>query len=270
MRLRHAALVACAAAALVPALAHAGERIVTVASTRAGVTENVLIVAADGHAKKAVALSFIGGPGVMHLDKRIGKARFGFPKAMNALLRIRGKVADADIVDALVDAPSDHPDGMADAFRAGAEHAADIRAVIADLGKRFPGAKIYLVGTSRGTISVAHLGVTLADVVAGAILTSTVTRGSRNGEALSRFDFGSLEVPTLFIHHVDDGCPASPYAAVAALAARFPVVAAEGGLPPESGPCDPLAPHGFYGLDDGVVAVMRQFMLGEPYPRKIS
>jgi pimeloyl-ACP methyl ester carboxylesterase len=189
---------------------------------------------------------------------------------MNALLRIRGKLADADIVDVLVDAPSDHQDGMPDAFRAGAEHAADTRAVIADVTKRYPGAKVYLIGTSRGTVSAAHLGVSLADVVAGTILTSTVTRGNRSGEALSRFDFASLRVPVLFIHHADDGCAASPWSAIQPLAKHFPVVVATGGLPPESGPCDPLAPHGFYGLDDGVVAVMRAFMLGETYPRKIS
>lgn len=252
---------ACAGAAL------ARETVRTI-PTRDGVTVSYILDAPDDAPKKAIAVSFIGGFGQMHLDRRTPPLKF--PKAMNALLRIRHQLAGPDIADVIVDAPSDHQaGGMDDSFRGSADHAADIRAVIADVTRRYPGASVFLIGTSRGTISAANLGVSLHDLVAGTILTSTVTHWDKMGTALSRFDFDALKVPTLFIHHVNDGCATSPYAGVQALAAKFPVVTASGGDPPESGPCDPLAPHGFWGLDAQVVAVMQDFMLGKPYPKAI-
>ncbi len=264
--LAFALLVALLAAGTARA-ALATERVVSV-PTRDGVTERYILVTADDAPKKVVAVSFIGSFGLMHLERRAQP--LSFPKATNMLLRIRSQLADADIADVIVDAPSDHLfGGMEDNFRESADHATDIRAVIADVHKRYPDARVFLIGTSRGSISAANLGVTLADVVAGTILTSTVTSFDKMGPALSRFDFAKLTVPTLLVHHVNDGCATSPYAGARALASRFPLVSATGGNPPESGPCDPLAPHGFYGLDAPLVAVIKDFMLDKPYPREI-
>jgi pimeloyl-ACP methyl ester carboxylesterase len=121
-------------------------------------------------------------------------------------------MTDADIADVIVDSPSDQlPSGMSDRFRSGQDHATDIRALIRDLKQRFPGAKIFLIGTSRGTISAASLGASLGDIVQGVVLSSTVTNADRTGSALSAFDFGSITVPVLLVHHRDDGCRTSPY-----------------------------------------------------------
>ena len=53
---------------------------------------------------------------------------------------------------------------MDDGFRNGAEHAQDVAAVVKDLRRRFPAAKLFLVGTSRGTVSAASLGRSLVSV----------------------------------------------------------------------------------------------------------
>ena len=255
--------------ALASACAFADERVFTI-PTRAGVTESYILLATDDAPKKAVAVTFVGGQGLMRLARRAEHLPLVFGKDTNSLVRIRNLLVNADIADVIVDSPSDRQQaGMDDTFRASAEHAADIRAVIADVRKHYPNAGFFLVGTSRGTISAANLGVSLHDLVAGAILTSTVTHWDKMGIALSQFDFAALKVPTLLIHHVDDGCFTSPYAGASALTSRFPLVSAKGGDAPESGPCDPLAPHGFYGLDAQVAAVMQQFMLGQPYPHTI-
>src|SRR5207237_10433571 len=103
------------------------------------------------------------------------------------------------------------PGGMSDDFRTSEQHAADLRKIVADLHTRFPQAHIFLIGTSRGTISVAHLSVALADVVQGAILSSTVTVPDRVSPTLSGFDFASIKIPLLWVHHRDDGCRLSPY-----------------------------------------------------------
>jgi dienelactone hydrolase len=254
--------------ALAPCGASATDAVVTV-PTREGVTDKYILVTSDDAPKKVVVITFIGAPGVMHLERRPQPLVFG--KGTNALVRIRNDLVNADIADVIVDSPSDQlRDGMSDYFRASDEHAADIRAVIADVRKRYPDARIFLMGTSRGTVSAANLGVALGSEIAGVILSSTITVATRGGgPGLSAFDFDKIKVPLLFVHHQDDACNVSPYYGIKSLAAKYPVVVASGGLPPESGPCEPLAAHGFYGLDAPLVAVLQAFMTGKPYPRTI-
>jgi len=47
--------------------------------------------------------------------------------------------------------------GYTPKFRKSDEHAADIRAVVQDLRKPCPGAKVFLIGTSQGATSAAEL-----------------------------------------------------------------------------------------------------------------
>src|SRR5213075_744848 len=154
----------------------------------------------------------------------------------NVLIRIRANLAGGDIADAIVDAPSDRlPGGMNDEFRSGEQHAGDVRKIVADLHMRFPQAPIFLMGTSRGTISVAHLSISLADVVQGAILSSTVTVADRTSPTLSAFDFASIKIPLLWVHHRDDSCRLSPYAGAQRAAHGGPFISVSGGDPPQSG-----------------------------------
>ena len=46
-------------------------------------------------------------------------------------------------------------------------------------GKRFPNVPVFLVGTSRGSISVAALGARFDQRIAGLVLTSTMFRAAR-------------------------------------------------------------------------------------------
>ncbi len=251
------------------AAAQALERVHTV-PTRDGVTETYLEVVHDAAPKKLVAVVFVGGEGLIKLAERAAKGPVRFGRGANFLVRVREPLAGDDVAVEIVDAPSDRQDvGDDDWFRMGERHAADIRAVIDDARKRHPDARVYLVGTSRGTVSAAYVGVALGDTLAGTVLSSSVTVRSRAGAGLSSFDFDKLRIPVLFVHHVDDACPLSPYAGVSALGARHPLVSVKGGDPPQSGPCDPLAPHGYFGVEAPVVAAMRDFIHGQPVPRTI-
>jgi len=159
---------------------------------------------------------------------------------------------------------------MTDDFRSGDQHAADVRKIVADLHLRFPQARILLIGTSRGTISVAHLAVSLGDVVQGAILSSTVTVADRFGPGLSGFDFASIKIPLLWLHHRDDGCRLSPYAGAQRAAHGGAFISVSGGDPPQSGPCDPLSPHGYFGREDATTQAIRNYLLGHDYAREIG
>jgi pimeloyl-ACP methyl ester carboxylesterase len=194
----------------------------------------------------------------------------GFGPSTNFLIRVRNDLVDRDFGEVLVEVPSNKlPQGKSDEFRLGPEHLTDIRAVLAEVKKRFPDAKIFLLGTSRGTISAAALAAKLEGEVQGAILTSTVTQRDRDGPALSTFNFASIKVPVLLVHHRDDGCKPCPYWAVERLARSWPLVIVTGGDPPQSGPCDPQSAHGYWGNYAAVAKAIKAWMLGQDFPREL-
>lgn len=241
----------------------------TTVPTRSGVTESYLLIRNPPNATpKVVVIAFVGGSGVIGLEGK--QIPMGFGSNTNFVIRLRNDLVDRDFGEVLVEAPSDKlPQGMSDEFRLGPEHLTDIRAVLADVKKRFPEAKIFLMGTSRGTISAAALAAKLEGEVQGAILTSTVTQRDRDGPALSTFNFASIRVPVLLVHHRDDGCKPCPYWAVERLARSWPLVSVTGGDPPQSGPCDPQSAHGYWGKDAAVGQAIKAWMLGQDFPREL-
>jgi poly(3-hydroxybutyrate) depolymerase len=263
--IRHALLLILATASL----CHAAEEIITI-PTRDSVKLSYLLVHDKSPSPKIVVITFIGGLGAIGLARRAETGPVKFGPATNFLIRIREQLIDADIADAIVDSPSDKlPQGMDDAFRSSSEHLADIRALIADLNKRFPGARIFLVGTSRGTISAAQIAARMPDSIQGVVLSSTVTQRDKMGSALSSFDFKSIKTPVLFVHHRDDGCFTSPYWAVERMAKPTALVSVSGGDAPQSGPCDPMSAHGYFGRDAPVAMAMRNWMLGREFATDI-
>ncbi len=159
---------------------------------------------------------------------------------------------------AVIDVASDQRAGwgMTEEFRFSKEHLADVQAAIGDLSRRFPGLPIFLIGTSRGSISTASLGGRLDGGIAGVVLTSSMFRASNPrarepGPGLSRFDFKTIKVPVLVVHHREDACPVSPYGDAASLAKMFPLVSVTGGLPPTSDACEPMSPHRVPGTRNG-------------------
>ncbi|MGW8183407.1 MAG: alpha/beta hydrolase [Burkholderiales bacterium] len=248
--------------------ASAAEQIVTLA-TRSGVTQSYLLSVPVAGKPLAVTVLFAGGGGSVNLARE--KEREHLERG-NFLVRSRRLFAQAGMVAAVMDAPSDHPTGMEDEFRLGAAHAADIGKVVADLGSRFPGLAVFLVGTSRGTVSAANAGARMRESVKGVVLTATVFEaGKRPGRpGLSDFDLGSISVPLLLVHHVDDECGVTPYAAARALAERYPLISVSGGPPPQSGPCQAMSSHGFLGREAETVREIVNWMLGRPFRKTIE
>lgn len=230
--------------------------------TRGEVRQPFLLATEAGARPRAVALMFPGGPGVVGLPADVDDLGRG----SNFVVRTRDLFRDRDLAVAVLDAPSDRPDGMDDAFRTGREHAQDVAAVVADLKARFPGAKLFLLGTSRGTVSAAHLGRALGREVDGVVLASTVLAGHRRSLSLRGFDFGAIAAPVLFVHHAADGCWACPYAAARELGASYPLVTVKGGRAARTDDCGPLSAHGYYGKEEGTVSAIKGWMLGRPYP----
>jgi pimeloyl-ACP methyl ester carboxylesterase len=212
---------------------------------------------------------FPGGEGLLRL--RIEGGAVKFSQGRNFLVRTRGLFRDAEVAVAVVDSPSDHQSlGMDDGFRSGRAHVEDVAAVVNDLKSRFPGAKIFLIGTSRGTLSAAYAGRALGEAVDGVILTSTVFYGGRGGFRLSGFGFSAIKAPLLFVHHVHDACRFCPYGDAERLGRTFPLISVSGGKPAESDPCEPLAAHGYFGKEAETVAAIKAWMLGRPFPKTVD
>jgi len=248
--------------------AAAAEEIVTLA-TRADVTQSYLLSAPASGKPSAVALLFAGGAGRVNLARAQGRESLA---RGNFLVRSRRHFAQAGVTAAVLDAPSDQPKGMEDEFRLGADHAADVGKVVADLKSRYPGLPVFLVGTSRGTVSAASAGARLGKNVSGVVLTAAVFLPARRPgrPGLSGFDFASIASPLLLVHHVDDECATTPYSEARALSERYPLISASGGLPPQSAPCQAMSSHGFLGREAEAVGEIANWMLGRPFRRKID
>lgn len=217
---------------------------------------------------RAIALLFPGSGGLINLRSENGQIKFGQD---NFLVRSRAEFVKRGAIAAIVDAPSDQQKGwgMRDEFRFGEQHFVDLSVVVADLNKRFPAVPLFLVGTSRGTVSAAALAAKFGPQVAGAVLTSTTFRatGPRStepGPELSRFDFAGIKIPLLFAHHVSDQCAATPYADAQRLSDKYPLISVLGGLQAKSDACDPFSPHGFYGKESETIAEIVNWMLKKP------
>jgi pimeloyl-ACP methyl ester carboxylesterase len=156
-------------------------------------------------------------------------------------------------------------------FRLGAAHATDTAALIAEVRKRAPNVPVWLVGTSRGSISAAAVAARLAEKggADGIVLTSSVTRpgGGTMRDSVMDTDLAAIRVPALVVYHRADGCEVSPASDADGLlgklskAARKETLLFDGGDPPASGPCEPRAAHGFFGIEEKVVGAIVDWLL---------
>ena len=169
----------------------------------------------------------------------------------------------------IVDAPSDRQSPpFLQGFRQKPEHAADIKAVIAWArdSARVP---VWLVGTSRGTQSVAYLATELAgsDGPDGIVLTSTILKDGK-GRSVPAMPLGKIRIPVLVVHHEQDGCELCSFALTPELmgklgnAPKAELLALKGGES-KGDPCEAMAYHGFNGLEREVVAQTATWILAK-------
>jgi len=271
--MRFVALLFCVGWPLgLPDVASSQQEIVTL-QTRPGVTQSYFLTSIPKDLG-AVAILFSGSGGLIQLRSENGQPKFN---QGNFLVRSRAEFVKRGVVAGILDAPSDQQGGwgMTDEFRLGEMHFVDVSAVAGDLAKRFPGTPVFLVGTSRGTISAAATGARLGEGVAGVVLTSTMFRpASRKskepGPGLSKFDFATIKAPILFVHHASDQCDVTPYSDAARLSDQYPLISISGGAPPRSGPCDAFSAHGYLGKEAETVEQIVNWMLKKPFLHEVK
>jgi hypothetical protein len=213
---------------------------------------------------RAVVILFAGGHGALGIGDN-GEIAWG---GSNFLIRSRELFQSAGFVTALIDAPGDRlPSGMLNHFRASDAHAEDIGAAIRVLRARYV-VPVWLIGTSRGTNSVANAAIRLeTDQPDGIVLSASILRVNSKGPNLLEMNLGTIAMPTLIVHHVKDACKITPFDKVPALAAALgsaKTVATftyEGGSPSDDRVCGAKHYHGFRGIEKEVVSDISDWIL---------
>lgn len=250
-----------------PAVFACAQEMVTI-PTRPGVTQSFFIAGMGEVKPQAVALIYNGGYGIIKLRMEGDQPKF---QPGSFVVRSRREFIRNGVLPVLIEVPSDEPTGVPDVYRRSDKQVADTRAVLAEVRKRIPDLPIFIVTTSRSTLSGAQLGRALgADEVAGVVLTSSMVVPGRGWESLAGFDFKAVKTPLLFVHHRTDVCPATPYPVLERAAEGFALISVTGGKPPESGPCDPFAAHGYFGKEAETVDAIAGWMLKKQFAKDIE
>lgn len=269
--------IACTALAMANATAAPCGDLVKIA-THGGTTTGYAFGKPSQPARAALVL-LPGGGGHIALDEK------GCPHALvgNSLVRSVPLFHGEGFATALVDAPSDHPgdDGLA-GFRVTPEHAEDLGKVIADVRARTK-LPVWLIGTSRGTISAVNAASRLSGAAApdGLVLTSALMSGGRSAQkpwvsqTVFDLDLAAIRVPVLVVGHAEDKCVRSPASLMGTVVAKTEgareQVALVTGGPGSSGPagiavCEGRSPHGFLQQEAEVAAGIARFIHGGTYP----
>lgn len=239
-------------------IAAAAERVETIA-TRPGITQGLFVV--DAKSKPwATAILYVGGNGKMALDGNGPTDLQG-----NFLLRITDRLSNAGIALIYPDTPSDKPRGFGN-VRTEPGHAKDGQAIVA-WARQHIDAPVFVIGTSRGTISAVNIAASLEPgAIAGVVLTSSLMLPSRTANAIDDGQLARVPVPTLVVHHRNDGCAVTKPGDVPQLmeglkaAPHKDLIWISGGLPAKSGPCDGKSAHGYFGVEAEATKAMVDWM----------
>jgi pimeloyl-ACP methyl ester carboxylesterase len=203
---------------------------------------------------KIGVILFPGGQGIVKLAA-------GIPEpGANFLVRTRKLFAKDGLAVAVYD-PSSDIGSLSDSARTSRIHFDEVAQVLADFRQRAGVSSVYLVGTSRGTISAAYLSTLFKSQVDGVVLTSTLFQSSKAGPGLSAFDFSSITQPLLFVHHVSDGCRSTPPGYAKTLAGKYAVLWVDGTEGAQGDSCGPFSAHGYLGREPATVRAITDWIL---------
>lgn len=230
----------CLAGFLITSAAAAKEQLITSATGAQGQIVPYLLTS-DTDTPKAIVILMPGGNGVMDLHEEGGN--IVFKTAGNFLIRSRHLFADQDFAAVCTDASADE---------------ARIQTLLDDLAKRYPGAPVYLIGTSRGTESTMRLAPYLSDKIAGVIHTSTM-------RDVMWFDPRPLKNRQLLVHHRNDTCRVTRYDAARTASERYGIelITMEGG-DSIGDACEAKSYHGYHGIERETVQAIRAWILRDP------
>ena len=230
--------------------------------TRPGVTQSIFLVSASASPSWVVVL-FTGG------DGNISAAGSGPTRMLgNFLVRTASYWADHGDAYAIFDAPSDNAAGMQDVFRLSPDASTDVEATVLELRKRYPDAKVAMIGTSRGTITVGNVLKRHQELADAFVMTSPVTRANRGQAGLFGLGWNGNKARVLVLSNVNDSCQVSPVGAAKQMAEEngfdFVSVSSSMGEGDRKSDCKAHSPHGFLGIETKVLDSIAAWLNNKP------
>lgn len=224
--------------------------------TRDGVKVPVYYMKREGAMATVILLP--GGAG------GIGSPVDGKPSGNNFLVRSRDYFADAGLNVAVMSRATDKTD-LDYPDRIAPEHMTDIQKLVAYL-KTDTGLPVWLVGTSRGTVSATAAAIAFGNTeLAGIVLTSSVVDYKKAG-AVPTQDLAAIKIPVLVVHHENDACKVCrPYEVPAIIkglknAPFKKLVMVKGGSNPTGDPCESFHYHGYIGMEQEAVGIITNWI----------
>jgi hypothetical protein len=195
------------------------------------------ILDSSGPRPRYVVILFPGGSGVVDPHLENGRLAYGF--SGNFLVRSRSLIVDDEFATVTTNSTQSEE---------------RIQALLDDLKRRFPDARIYLMGTSNGTGPTMALAAYLADKIAGEIHSSSLM-------GIYGFDARKYRNRHLVVHHKDDSCRVTPFSAAKASHERFgnDFIAMEGGITIGDN-CEAFAHHGYNGIERETVDAIKNWI----------
>jgi len=186
-----------------------------------------LLTTAGSQAPRYAVILMPGGKGIMS------------PGSGNFLIRSRAIFAEGPFVAASTDATS-KPDR--------------IMAIAGDLQRRYPGVKVYVVGTSRSTEATMALARPLDGQVAGFVHSSSMN-------PIASFDPRGLKSRQLIVIHKKDACTATKPSNGAASNRSYgtELIEMDGGKS-TGDDCEAYAYHGYNGIERQTVEKIKAWI----------
>lgn len=210
-----------------------------------------------------------GGHGNIDIDP---SGRIGWGQ-QNQIVRTRQMYAAAGFVALLPDLAPDlkrPAGGVAPGYRWSKDHAEDLGAFVTHLrGLKAP---VFMVGTSRGALSVANAALRLSGPArpdALVISSGMLMDHGQNQPSVQRMfpNLHRLNLPVLLVAHELDQCPYTPardaagFRPLLSSAPKVDVALLSGGRT-QGDPCEAASYHGFLGLDAEVVGTTVAWLRG--------
>jgi hypothetical protein len=234
--MKTAAIVCFTLAALAALNGHAAEELIATAQLQTGEAVPYVLNRASTTPRYVVIL-FPGGSGIVNPRMKGGELVYGFKG--NFLVRSRKFIVDHEFATVTTDS---------------SQSTERIQALLDDLGRRFPAARVYLMGTSNGTFDTIALAEYLSDKIAGEIHTASLSR-------IASFNAKNYKNRHLVVHHKHDGCHATPFSSARYSHEKYgnEFIAMEGGKN-VGHPCKARAHHGFNGIERETVDAVKQWI----------
>ena len=172
---------------------------------RPGSSHSLLLLQPTAKPKQAVIL-FAGGHGMVEFEKDGSISRM----SGNFLVRSRKLFVNSGLLVGIYSMPEDADDWD---FRLSNTHAEDVGKLVREIKLRYQ-VDVWLIGHSRGSISIANAGLKLEGTQkpTGLIFAaSVVDTGNRGQPKVTDLNVGEINIPSLVIHHRDDNCYVTLY-----------------------------------------------------------